>query len=48
LQHEPWPEDAPIRVRMGIHSGPAETRGGDYFGPTINRTARIMAAGHGG
>ena len=48
LQHEPWPEDAPIRVRMGLHSGPAETRGGDYFGPTINRTARIMAAGHGG
>ena len=33
---------------MAIHAGDAERRGDDYFGPTINRTARIMAAGHGG
>jgi len=33
---------------MGVHSGQADTHGGDYFGPTVNRTARIMAAGHGG
>ena len=37
-----------IRVRMGIHTGEAESRGGDFFGPAVNRTARIMAAGHGG
>ena len=33
---------------MGVHSGQAEQRGDDFFGPTVNRTARIMAAGHGG
>ena len=45
---EPWGETGPLRVRMGIHCGQAEMRGGDYFGPTVNRAARIMAAGHGG
>jgi predicted ATPase/class 3 adenylate cyclase len=43
-----WPETGPLRVRMGLHAGDAERRGDDYFGPTVNRTARIMAAGHGG
>ena len=38
----------PIRVRMGINTGEAQERGGDYFGPPVNRTARLMAAGHGG
>ena len=33
---------------MGIATGEAELRGGDYFGPVLNRTARVMAAGHGG
>jgi predicted ATPase/class 3 adenylate cyclase len=45
---ETWPAGCPIRVRMGIHTGEAETRGGDFFGPAVNRTARIMSAGHGG
>jgi predicted ATPase/class 3 adenylate cyclase len=45
---EIWPATCPIRVRMGIHTGEAESRGGDYFGPAVNRAARIMAAGHGG
>ena len=48
LGTEPWPDTGPLRVRMGIHCGEADQRGGDYFGPTVNRTARIMAAGHGG
>lgn len=38
----------PIRVRCGLHAGVAVERGGDYFGTTINRTARIMGVGHGG
>ncbi len=37
-----------IRVRMGIHTGEAQERDGDYFGPAVNRAARLMAAGHGG
>jgi predicted ATPase/class 3 adenylate cyclase len=37
-----------LPVRMGIATGEAERRGGDYFGTVLNRTARVMAAGHGG
>ncbi len=43
-----WPDGCAIRVRMGIHTGEVESRGGDFFGPAVNRTARIMSAGHGG
>ncbi len=39
---------AELRVRMGLHTGKADERGGDYFGPALNRTARLMSAGHGG
>jgi predicted ATPase/class 3 adenylate cyclase len=48
LWREPWPERVVVRVRMGIHSGTAEERNGDYFGAAVNRAARIMALGHGG
>jgi predicted ATPase len=37
-----------LPVRMGIATGEAELRGGDYFGVVLNRAARVMAAGHGG
>jgi predicted ATPase len=37
-----------LPVRMGIATGEAEARGGDYFGAVLNRAARIMSAGHGG
>ena len=37
-----------LPVRMGIATGEAEQRGDDYFGPVLNRAARVMAAGHGG
>ncbi len=37
-----------LPVRMGIATGEAEQRGGDYFGTALNRAARVMAAGHGG
>jgi predicted ATPase/class 3 adenylate cyclase len=48
LAAAPWGETGALRVRMGLHSGEADVRGGDYFGPTVNRAARIMTAGHGG
>jgi class 3 adenylate cyclase len=31
-----------------LHSGEAEERDGDYFGPSVNRVARLLSAGHGG
>src|SRR6201982_1427211 len=34
--------------RMGLATGEAELRDGDYFGTVLNRAARVMAAGHGG
>jgi predicted ATPase/class 3 adenylate cyclase len=37
-----------LPVRMGIATGEVEQRGDDYYGPTLNRTARVMALGHGG
>jgi predicted ATPase/class 3 adenylate cyclase len=48
LQGEPWDVSEPLRVRMGIHAGVAELRAGDYFGPEVNRAARVMAVAHGG
>jgi predicted ATPase len=48
LSAERWPANAPISVRMGLHTGEVDERGGNYFGPAVNRAARIMAAGHGG
>ncbi len=48
LQAEPWPTATPLRVRMGVHSGEAEWRDGDYFGTVVNRAARLTAVGHGG
>jgi predicted ATPase/class 3 adenylate cyclase len=44
----PWPADASIRVRMGLHTGEAHRAGDDYGGFEVNRAARIAAAGHGG
>lgn len=38
----------PPRVRMALHTGSAEVRAGDYFGPVLNRAARLLAAGYGG
>ncbi len=37
-----------LRVRMSLHTGNGEERDGDYFGPALNRTARLLAIGHGG
>jgi predicted ATPase/class 3 adenylate cyclase len=48
LMDEPWPAPAVVRVRFGVHTGTADERDGDYFGPALNRAARIMTAGAGG
>lgn len=45
---EPWPSETPLRVRMALHTGEADFRDGDYYGPAVNRCARLRAAGHGG
>ncbi|MDQ2908487.1 MAG: NB-ARC domain-containing protein, partial [Candidatus Eremiobacteraeota bacterium] len=37
-----------VRVRMALHTGTADERDADYFGPTVNRVARLLAIGHGG
>lgn len=37
-----------VRLRCGLHAGIVEARDSDTFGPTVNRAARIMSAGHGG
>jgi len=38
----------PILVRMALHTGSAQVRDDDYFGPALNRVARLLAIGHGG
>jgi predicted ATPase/class 3 adenylate cyclase len=48
LTKEEWTSAEPVRVRIGLHSGEAEERDGDYFGTAVNRAARLMAIGHGG
>ena len=37
-----------LPVRMGLATGEAEVREGDYFGAVLNRAARVMTSGHGG
>src|SRR4051812_18107754 len=45
---ESWPTPRPIKVRIGIHTGEAELRDGDYYGSAVNRCARLRGLGHGG
>ncbi len=48
ISGEAWETTGPLRVRIGIHTGDAEVRDQDYYGPAVNRAARLMAAAHGG
>lgn len=48
LLHVESTQGLALRVRCGLHSGAVEARDGDYFGPAVNRAARIMGAAHGG
>jgi predicted ATPase len=48
LAEEVWPDEACLRVRMGLHTGEVEERDGDYFGSAVNRAARLTAVVNGG
>lgn len=48
LAQEKWETIGELRIRMALHAGDAQRRGEDYFGPAVNRTARVMATGWGG
>jgi class 3 adenylate cyclase len=48
LGAQDWGTIGAVRVRMVVHSREAERRDGDWFGPALNRTARLMGIGHGG
>lgn len=48
LAEERWPQDAAVRVRMGLHTGIGRLGGDDYAGVEVNRASRVSGAGHGG
>ncbi len=48
IANRTWRVDGGITVRIGIHTGAAHERNDNFFGPTLNETARIMSVGHGG
>ncbi len=48
LQSASWKATGPLRVRMALHSAEVEQVQGDYFGPAVNQTARLMALASGG
>jgi predicted ATPase len=45
---ERWNLPEPLRVRMAVHTGEADIRLGDYYGPAVNHCARLRAIAHGG
>ncbi len=45
---EQWPEDCEIRVRIALHTGECIERSADYFGPAVNRVARLVSSACGG
>lgn len=48
FENSQWGKIGELRIRVALHEGVAEKRNNDYFGPEINRTARVMAAAWGG
>jgi class 3 adenylate cyclase len=48
MDAEVWAVSEPLRVRIGLHTGVAQLREGDYFGSSVNRAARLMDLAHGG
>jgi DNA-binding SARP family transcriptional activator/WD40 repeat protein len=48
LEAEDWGGVGVLRIRVGVDVGEVEARGGEFFGPPVNRAVRLCAAGHGG
>jgi predicted ATPase/class 3 adenylate cyclase len=48
LQAEPWPDQAVVLVRMGVHCGLAWPRGDNYVALAVHQAARVVSAAHGG
>ena len=48
IERMPWSESGELRVRIALHTGDAEFRDDDYFGPTVNRVARLLQTVRGG
>lgn len=48
ISRENWDGVGGLSIRIGVHSGPVTERGGDFFGTSVNRAARVMAVGSGG
>ena len=48
VAEETWLSPLPLRVRIAVHTGETELREGDYYGPEVNRCARIRALAEGG
>jgi len=48
FENEPWRDEISLNVRMAVHTGEAHERDGDYFGPAVNRAARVRALADGG
>ena len=48
LAAAPWPLPAPLAVRVAVHAGEVQEREADFYGPVVNRCARLRAIGHGG
>src|SRR5438552_17502749 len=45
---EPWPDDGPVRVRMGLNTGEAALGDDGYVGLAIHIAAGVGAAARGG
>jgi predicted ATPase/class 3 adenylate cyclase len=48
LSAHPWPDEAQVRVRIGLHTGEAQLGADNYVGVDLHRAARIASVGHGG
>ncbi|HYM59307.1 MAG TPA: tetratricopeptide repeat protein [Thermoanaerobaculia bacterium] len=48
IQGATWPDGLKLRIRVAIHAGEAQFRGGHYFGQALNRCARLLATCHPG
>jgi predicted ATPase/class 3 adenylate cyclase len=48
MSSEMWEMPSPLRVRIGLHTGVADLRMGDYYGSAVNRSARLRGLGNGG